>query len=295
MNPHVQQQDSEPPVLDSSGLADFEAHASNTAAPDADYWRSYMKKSDMSSFLNQAYANDDGLAIRLNPVTGKKELFIAGTRTKMEWGQNVLEGGSHAAHAIDKVYALLGKSEDAPSGPVTEAFKLAGGFSEHQRENFAAYIDEIIELEQIEVVYGHSRGAATMSDLKSSGVHYVGIDGASFIGKEKDYVNLQNTALGGFGFDKLIGAGHKGNIGIGGQFHNVTLEKGAKKRPAPAPTIQSRERIRKRKGGDPSYPIPMLIDEEEQPRSSKRKRSSSPKKASGGKKKKKSKRKRKRR
>lgn len=189
----------------------FDHNVGNTSKPDQQYWKGFIKDSQLGTFKDQAYANEDGLAIRINPVTGKKELFVAGTRTGKEWLQNVVEGAGHAMPGV------LGVSH-------------ATRYSELQRQDYADWIDQIVELEDIEVVYGHSRGAATMSEMHSE-VQYIGVDGASFIGHHKDYINLQNTGVGGLGFDKLIGAGHKGNVDMPKTvIHDVTNVKGTLKR-----------------------------------------------------------------
>ncbi len=58
---------------------------------DPEYWKSFMKDSNMNEFKKVAYKSKEGYAIRVNPLTGKKEMMVAGTRSVRDWLQNVLE------------------------------------------------------------------------------------------------------------------------------------------------------------------------------------------------------------
>ena len=65
-----------------------------------EWWDHYLDRSKMDEFLTAAYDNPNGYAIRINPMTGKKEMMIAGTRSRndygvRDWVQNVAEGVHH--------------------------------------------------------------------------------------------------------------------------------------------------------------------------------------------------------
>jgi len=162
----------------------------------ADWWEQYFEKdTGFGTFMEDAYAADGKYAIRINPVTGKKEMMIAGTDSYGNWIQNVAEG---------------------LKGTATEKASL------HHRENASEYYDEIAENAGVEVIYGHSRGAAHLTDMKYEAT-YVGIDGATSIGhKRPDMVNV----IGDQAFDKIIGFGHKDTVKLKKRgFHNVTKSK----------------------------------------------------------------------
>lgn len=239
------------------------------------YWESFLDDSDINTFKTQAYVNPDGIAIRTNPITGRKELFIAGSRTSRDWMQNIAEGVDHSWDRVNAVMTTLGTAEkakivyDAEGWAKAKAFDPSGAIimeeshnvfqsSTVARDSYAAYIDDIIREEDVEVVYGHSRGAAIMSGLKED-VVMIGLDGSTFISHDDaDFINLvQEPVEGSFSFDKLISTGYKNNVQLSGRaFHDVTESKHSglissaksklKKRKI-KPTKESKARVKKRK------------------------------------------------
>lgn len=191
-----------------------------------DFWKQYLSDAKVSEFMNAAYESPDGYSIRVNPLTGKKEMFIAGTRSRggdfaiRDWLQNAAEGIHHAPLLEEGVDSFFGEG-------TFEGLDVIGSWSEAQRDKGSARYSEIAKDNGVEVVYGHSRGAAVMSGMKG-GFIKVGLDGASAIGHDDEYVNIvQRWGL----FDRAIGLGHKGNIGVGGRkFHDVTQSKGGDKK-----------------------------------------------------------------
>jgi hypothetical protein len=200
---------------------EFEKAVALKEQGDPSYWSMYMRDSDLSGFKAQAYTNPDGIAIRVNPVTGKKELFIAGTRDSGEWAQNVLEGEKAGLGWLSKVVGH--PIEGGGLGSLARTTDLSG----EARDAWSQYIDELIVENNVEVVYGHSRGGATLSGLKSD-VTKIGLDAATSIGHEhQDWVNLRNPAIGGAGFDAGLSIGYKHNLVLKDTaFHDVTRHKG---------------------------------------------------------------------
>lgn len=172
------------------------------------YWKDFMKASDMSSFMGAAYDSPDGYAIRTNPLTGVKEMMIAGTHGPLtvkgikEWGSNILEGlDSLTQHGI----------------PVLNNFSV-------HREGYGDKIAEIAEQEGVQVVYGHSRGAAIMSHFDEDKFVGIGLDGATYLGEAKQ--KFINVNAGKQVFDRAIGAFHKRTVHVEGvTFHDVTKTK----------------------------------------------------------------------
>lgn len=253
----------EPPVVP-GGRDQFDTNIDLGSQSDPGYWTDFIRDSDLQTFKQQAYSNRDGLAIRYNPITGYKELFIAGTRSKGEWAQNVTEAAEHGLRVVDPVLAAQSAEQKAQILANAEGLGKARAFdptgailmsevhnvletSEVARDEFAAYIDELIQSEGIQVVYGHSRGAATASGLKSN-VTIVGLDGAMFIAHpDADFLNITQPASEGFAFDTALQGDYKNTLTLKKRaFHDVTRARAESKRKRPEPTASSESRARAR-------------------------------------------------
>ena len=207
-------QDSDSLVLwDKKDRSEFDSNIDIGNKSTTDYWVDYMSRSELGKFRAQAYANDSGISIRTNPVTGYNELFIAGTRTGRDWAQNFAEGLGTAWNGLSK---------DMPNSIAKELIDDGLEVSEMHKAQFAQHLDELIEENNVKVVYGHSRGAAHLSLLKSD-VTRIGVDGATSIGDRSDFLNLRSSSL----FDKGLGMAHENNLEIPNTlFHDVTTQKG---------------------------------------------------------------------
>lgn len=235
-----------------------------------------MSSTDLGSFKAQAYENPDGVAIRTNPETGYKELFIAGSRDFKDWTSNIHEGQYHLFEKFKGLLELKGGKDKAqlvkeaeglgkleamdPIGMIgMDRFEGFLGLSESHRDEFSAYIDRIIEAEGVDVVYGHSRGAAIASGLKSD-VKIIGLDGATFIGHDDSHMlNINQPASEGYAFDFVLDAGHKNSITLKDRaFHDVTRAYGSDKPEAPKATKASIARDKKRKNKLKKTRLPRL-------------------------------------
>lgn len=180
---------------------------------DTDFWQKHVQNDYMRQFMKDAYDSKDGYAIKRNPTTGLDEMFVAGTHSPItkkgvkEWFQNVGEGVEH----------LVGMDK--------QDFNL---FSKH-REEFALKLEEQARENNVQVVYGHSRGAAIMSDFHDRDFIFIGLDGATGITQHhSDIINIEHK---GDLFDFAIAAHGKSsrNIHVPGKFHNVTEKRKSKK------------------------------------------------------------------
>jgi hypothetical protein len=172
----------------------------------------------MKDFMMDAYNSDKGYAVKRNPTTGLNEMFVAGTHkptTKKgvkEWVQNIGEGVEHLTLTDNKRFNVF----------------------THHRQNFAHKLEDAAHSEKVDVVYGHSRGAAIISDFEAKDDFiFIGLDGATGITREHD--NILNILHKGDLFDNAIAAHdkHSRNIHVPGKFHNVTapsLRRHAKKK-----------------------------------------------------------------
>ena len=104
-----------------------------------------------SRFANDAYASDGGYAIRRSPITGETEMFVRGTNSAGDWARNYL----------DYRYTPL---------------------LDRDRRRMVRDLSEVAAERGVSRVYGHSRGAALVSDMAlADGVERVGLDGATSI------------------------------------------------------------------------------------------------------------------
>nr|BAP99815.1 hypothetical protein [Chaetoceros tenuissimus DNA virus type-II] len=199
--------------------------------PDEKYFKSYMKESELSDLWAAAYASPAGMAKRVNPLTGKKELFIAGTRNDVNWAQNFAEMGhtkvTQFGDAIEEHVPMADKGKAKLLKGFMQTVFFPGGISKQLSAAEGVEINQMILDEDIDVVYGHSRGASYFSFIDDS-VTKIGLDGAEVLtSDDTDYVNLQSEDW----FTKGIGkkGGHHVRI-KGTSQHFVVGTKADKKR-----------------------------------------------------------------
>lgn len=135
-------------------------------------------------FARHAYSVESGYAIRRSPITGKIEMFVAGTRSRGQWALNIFDAALY--NYTDPVFHVLDPWRVAKQRELTNAVLSYG----------------------VQVVYGHSRGGALVADLKLPDiVQKVGLDAAMVLAKNKSMLNLNEG--GGFNpmgkFDEMIG------------------------------------------------------------------------------------------
>lgn len=165
-------------------------------------------------FVGRAYGSNDGVAYRINPITGEKEMMIAGTRTMGQWGLNLLDT---ALYGGDKAIAK-GK------GMIRHPFKTVIGTApkEHvkllqkfdlPRKRKEAYYARLARNNGVDVVYGHSRGGAMAADLDFDGTK-VGLDAAMLLADNTDVYNFnEGGSLNPTGlFDAAIGLTGEKNV-----------------------------------------------------------------------------------
>lgn len=142
-------------------------------------------------FANDAYAAKLGYSIRINPNTGKKEMFIAGTRDLEQWALNIYDGMLH-------MYGF-------GSIQILDPWR-------YEKQNL---LSKVAREQRVDVVYGHSRGGALAADMQLDTCgQRVGVDAAMMIANNKKMVNLNEG--GGYNplglFDNYIGQTGQNNI-----------------------------------------------------------------------------------
>ncbi|AXH73195.1 MAG: putative esterase/lipase [Bacilladnaviridae sp.] len=176
-----------------------------------------MKKSKLDQGLFDAYQDPDLFVLRKNKWTGKTEMIIAGTpdwktwRGAGQWVQNVaevgkassgvvLEVGTAAAGVVGAATSWLGPEVSVPAAAFVElktaevaaGLNTAGMISGHFRGEYVDYLEQVAIDNDVEVIYGHSRGAAIMNqmDVPTSTIK-IGLDGATALDAgQSNYLNL---------------------------------------------------------------------------------------------------------
>jgi len=193
---------------------------------DKQFWDNYLDVSNLRDFRRTAYQADAGYSIRYNALTGQNEMFVAGSRKSVrDWTQNLAEGArSIARHPLVRNVVtagsiLTGQPEILAAYSTYAAnAELAGDVSIEYRKQFAKQLQDQAKLYDVKVIYGHSRGAAVMSDIQFDGVK-IGLDGFTEGVDNVDFINITNA--GGL-IDKTISK-KTGRVELKGRgFHDVT-------------------------------------------------------------------------
>lgn len=183
-------------------------------------------KADLSGtgfkdFVAAGYDSEDGYSIRINPNTGQKEMFVAGTRHGSQWALNALDTVLYGA---DKVLSsgvnlaekalfeeLLGEEPEEAPLPVNLKLLSRIDIPRHKKEKF---FEKIARDNGVEVIYGHSRGGAMIADMDIPNVEKVGLDAAMLIARNSDTLNIsEGGGLNPLGlFDEIIGLTGKDNV-----------------------------------------------------------------------------------
>lgn len=200
------------------GKAFTYGRASDAAgANDLDFFRTDLSDPKFASFARDAYDSEAGYAIRINPNTGQKEMFIAGTRHTSQWGLNALDTVLYGADKmLDEAITLEKHAWTGATGiplPPHKRMKLLSRL-DMPREMKQLRFAKIAKANNVDVVYGHSRGAAMAADLDLPGVAKIGLDGAMVLANETDTLNLEEghgwNPLGLF--DEAIGFTGEQNV-----------------------------------------------------------------------------------
>jgi len=150
--------------------------------------------------FNAAYASPDGYAIFKSPITGKNEMFVRGTTMKgygREWASNALEA---APRWFSNATGYAGTQQ----------------LSFYHRKRYAKHLDTIAQAHDVHTVYGHSRGAAIVADMRHPRKK-VGVDGAMLLANrgERNFTNYRQSQP----FDYAIGWGGRNNHTVKGPWN----------------------------------------------------------------------------
>lgn len=169
--------------------------------------RDHIKTEDFAKGFDRAYDvkgtkfRDVGLSYRINPLTGEKEMFIAGSAGLLDWVYNFTNGISYgfdktAGPLIDKTYKKLGIKK--------KRFKFYKLNLDRTRQQKG--IARMAKKHKVKTMYGHSRGGALVADTDFEGDKY-GIDAAMLLAENTDVINYRRPGF----FDATLGLSGKQN------------------------------------------------------------------------------------
>lgn len=199
------------------GRARTYGRASDAAdSSDLNYFSADLRDPSFGIFAKDAYKSEKGYAIRINPNTGEKEMFIAGTRHGSQWGLNILDSITYGA---DKFINSIYNAEVAPELGLPESHMKMLGRLDVWREQKQRDFERIAYEQGVDVIYGHSRGGAMAADLnmykgKKIKAKRIGLDAAMLLANKTHTLNLNEG--GGWNplglFDEAIGITGQRNV-----------------------------------------------------------------------------------
>jgi len=181
-----------------------------------------VSPNNFGEFVHQAYGSEHGYAIRVNPVTGEKEMMVAGSKSIGDWILNAYDTGLYGADKLLDV--ILEGSEDVLTGglyhkdPHVKLFSRA----DRVRAEYTKQLERVARAHGVDVIYGHSRGGAIVADMDIPATK-VGIDAAMLIANNTSELNLTEAgSLIGL-FDTVIGLTGEENehIDLGNHIHKI--------------------------------------------------------------------------
>lgn len=196
---------------------------------DVTYLSQRLGNKDFDNKMTLAYAKPEGYYIARNPETGEVEMFVAGTRTADQWAGNAYDAlamgfESKTKDEYDKIMHMAGVPRGLSDKLYTPYDKsLLYRVTRGRKENELA---RVARENNVDVVYGHSRGGALVADAPfDDHVTRVGVDSAMIIAKNKDMINLNEGGGSSFydNFDALIGmSGHDNvTVNLGSNVHHA--------------------------------------------------------------------------
>lgn len=141
-------------------------------------------------FVKTAYDHPEGWAVRENPVTNKREMMVAGTRSKEDWFLNVYD------------YYLIEKGDTSMQ------------YLDPWRTKKQQFYADTAANNGIHIVYGHSRGAALVADMPSPPhIQKVGLDGAMVLALNKQMLNIHEGGWNPLSiFDRALAESGENNV-----------------------------------------------------------------------------------
>lgn len=138
---------------------------------------------------------DTGLAYRINPLTGEKEMFVAGSQGLVDWVFNFSNAVSYGFEKSFGPYLdYQWKRRRIPfRRPRLDAINRDRYRQQHG-------IARMAKKHNVDVMYGHSRAGALVADSPFDGEKY-GLDAAMILAKNTGMKNYRRPGV----FDAILG------------------------------------------------------------------------------------------
>lgn len=188
-----------------------------------------IRDPSFGSFAKRGQTSKDGYAIRINPKSGKKEMYIAGSRNVGDVASDFIDLGLYQGEkllgdvmdaSVMQMYGELATSVTGTPIPGIVAWYAFGRPSithyDFWRKKAERKYAKIAKEEGVDTIYGYSRGGAILADMDFAG-EKVGLDSAMVIAENEDMMNLRediNTSGWTGAFDMGLGIGGHDNISV---------------------------------------------------------------------------------
>lgn len=151
------------------------------------------------------YGDNTGLgySVRYNWHTGQKEMFVAGSQGWKDWTLNIVDGILYGAEKVGGKF-IDAKWHEYTGLPGNYRPKLTS--LDRYRVERSKKLKAIADYEDVDVIYGHSRGGAVVADLDVD-ARKVGVDAAMIIAENTDIENYHRPSV----FDNVLGLSGKEN------------------------------------------------------------------------------------
>lgn len=177
---------------------------------DKDDIRDYIGTKHFKTGFDMAYEKkgkkfrDTGLHYEINPLTGEKEMFVAGSQGITDWIFNLTNAISYGTEKT------IGKYLDKHWNQLHLPFSRPKFYHlnpDRRRQQIG--ISRMATKHGVDVMYGHSRAGALVADTPFSGRKY-GLDSAMILAENVGMKNYRRDSY----FDAVLGLSGKDNIKV---------------------------------------------------------------------------------
>lgn len=140
---------------------------------------------------------DTGLSYRINPGSGEREMFVAGSQGIVDWIFNFSNAISYGTEkAVGKELDLLWPKRLKRFGIYRPKLDAINRDRYRQQRGIARMAKKM----NVQTMYGHSRGGALVADASFDGTKF-GVDAAMILAKNIEMKNFRRKGL----FDATLG------------------------------------------------------------------------------------------
>lgn len=158
-----------------------------------------IQTNDFKKGFDIAYGNkgrkfrDVGISYAINPNTGEREMFVAGTGNWLDWVFNVTNAVTYGTEKV--IGPLLDNTWRINTRHYNFLQRRPKLYDLHiDRKSQQRGIARLARKHGVDVMYGHSRGGALVSDASFSGKKY-GLDAAMLLAENTDVTNYRRPGL----------------------------------------------------------------------------------------------------